>query len=35
MTIEEEIEKKIKGKGIGTAVQTHFHYIKEKKEKGE
>ena len=32
MTLEEEIEKtkKIKGKGIGAAIQTHFHYIRER-----
>jgi len=32
MTLEEEIEKtkKIKGKGIGAAVLTHLHYIRER-----
>jgi len=33
MSLKEEIEKtmRIKGKGIGAAVQTHFHYIQERK----
>lgn len=33
MSLKEEIEKtmRIEGEGIGAAIQTHFHYIREKK----